>query len=366
MAAPDYSAASALSEQAATLLAKAHTARAAEKFAAALAAATAGGAPADCLVLAFLRVQHANASLSHADTPGLARAQRAAALRAALSPQLLPAAIDTLTARAAAGTLLPGACRPAELAFYRGYKRRLNAVAGSPAPRDGAQAHLEASVALLGVETYASAAYVSLNTLAMETRDALEETTGDILCGSLEQELEQAHRCWRFVGSALELMAARPRPPGGVWTCGETSLMSQIKQTVESGALPPAHPAHGLVMPAWDKLTRLRQLGGAGGFLAHAVDATREHQKTNRAKVVALATTASALRVCASAECGAWEAHPKQFKLCAACQSVVYCCKAHQTEDWASHKSACKAARKVAAAQGGVGASGGAGPSGSA
>jgi hypothetical protein len=43
--------------------------------------------------------------------------------------------------------------------------------------------------------------------------------------------------------------------------------------------------------------------------------------------------------------------HPAQFKLCAACTTVVYCCKAHQAEDWPSHKAACKAARKAAAAE---------------
>jgi hypothetical protein len=164
-ATPDYSAASALTEQGVTLLTKAHVARAADKFAAALTAATAGGAPSDCLVLAYLRVQHANASLSHADSPGLARAHKAAALRAALSPQLLPAALATLTARAAAGTLLQGACRPAELAVYRSYKRHANAAGGRPAQGE----EFEASVALFGVEVYASAAYVSLNTMAIET-----------------------------------------------------------------------------------------------------------------------------------------------------------------------------------------------------
>jgi hypothetical protein len=205
-------------------------------------------------------------------------------------------------------------------------------------------------VALFGVEVYASAAYVSLNTMALETRDALEEVTGDVLCASIDQEIEQALRSWRFVASALELMAARPRPPGGVWVGGEISLLSEVKQMVERGSLPPAHPVHGRVLPAWRKLMRLRELSGGGrGFLTHLGNVRRESDESNRAKVEALAAT-SALRVCAAAQCAAREVHPAQFKLCAACKTVCYCSKAHQAEDWPAHKGACKAARKAAAA----------------
>jgi hypothetical protein len=44
------------------------------------------------------------------------------------------------------------------------------------------------------------------------------------------------------------------------------------------------------------------------------------------------------------------EAHAGHFKRCGACKQATYCSKAHQAEDWAGHKAACKAARKAAAA----------------
>jgi hypothetical protein len=66
------------------------------------------------------------------------------------------------------------------------------------------------------------------------------------------------------------------------------------------------------------------------------------------------------LRHCALVSCNAREAHPDHFKSCAACRIPVYCSKEHQSEDWPSHKAACKAARKKAAAV----ADDGAGPSG--
>ncbi len=50
--------------------------------------------------------------------------------------------------------------------------------------------------------------------------------------------------------------------------------------------------------------------------------------------------------------------HEAQFKKCAACQAVVYCCKQHQEQRWPAHKAGCKAARK-AAAEGGAGPSSG-------
>ena len=60
------------------------------------------------------------------------------------------------------------------------------------------------------------------------------------------------------------------------------------------------------------------------------------------------ALTAPGLRSCVLERCGTREAHPQHFKQCAACRTVVYCCREHQLEDWPTHKAACKqAARKA-------------------
>ena len=68
-----------------------------------------------------------------------------------------------------------------------------------------------------------------------------------------------------------------------------------------------------------------------------------------RARGEARLAAQGGLRVCALSSCGEREVHAAQFKLCAACKGVVYCCQAHQAEHWPSHKAACKAARKAAA-----------------
>jgi hypothetical protein len=45
------------------------------------------------------------------------------------------------------------------------------------------------------------------------------------------------------------------------------------------------------------------------------------------------AVTSARLRNCSLVACGAREVHPSQFKLCAACKTVVYCSKEHQAAD---------------------------------
>jgi hypothetical protein len=84
------------------------------------------------------------------------------------------------------------------------------------------------------------------------------------------------------------------------------------------------------------------------------IDNVISNVERNRDNAYAAAATAAAkrgLRACALAGCAAREVHASQFKKCAACQGAAYCCKEHQTTDWPSHKAACKAARKAAAAQ---------------
>ena len=58
-----------------------------------------------------------------------------------------------------------------------------------------------------------------------------------------------------------------------------------------------------------------------------------------------LASSASALRRCARAQCRARERHPAQFKACSACKKVVYCMKECQQGDYPDHRAACKAQR---------------------
>jgi hypothetical protein len=105
-----------------------------------------------------------------------------------------------------------------------------------------------------------------------------------------------------------------------------------------------------------------RRLQQSGVLERRGVDAAMERNSLGvdaSDSAAAAAAAAPGLQCCALESCGAREAHPAHFKSCAACRGPVYCSKEHQTEHWPSHKAACKAARKAAAA--GVD---GAGPSG--
>lgn len=53
----------------------------------------------------------------------------------------------------------------------------------------------------------------------------------------------------------------------------------------------------------------------------------------------------------ACAQCGALEAEPKQWKVCAKCGDAAYCSKAHQVQHWrAGHKAACRQGASAGAA----------------
>jgi hypothetical protein len=123
-AAPDVSHIAALSTKATELLAKGHAARAAEKLEEAAAAAQAALPDAEhCLVLAALRAQQAGALLRTAHPQGGARAPNADALKERVFGTLLSAIMTALEARLAANTLMPGRCRPAELAWEAAHVR---------------------------------------------------------------------------------------------------------------------------------------------------------------------------------------------------------------------------------------------------
>ena len=111
------------------------------------------------------------------------------------------------------------------------------------------------------------------------------------------------------------------------------------------------------LMDSWQRLER------SGVLRRRGIDRAMEKVERVEEKIRNAARAAAAapgLRSCGLAGCGAREAHPQHFKSCGACRIPAYCCKEHQSVDWPSHKAACKAARKAAAAADADGA----GPSG--
>ena len=81
----------------------------------------------------------------------------------------------------------------------------------------------------------------------------------------------------------------------------------------------------------------LRARGVLQTGVAKAVQNSAEFEALKRSDIAK-----HGLRDCSLPSCAKTEKTVKEFKLCAGCQSQVYCCLEHQALDWKAHKKACK------------------------
>jgi hypothetical protein len=238
-----------------------------------------------------------------------------------------------LRRREAAGTLLPGRCRPAEVAWYRTHLFRIF-------DGDGAHVYADAVAERVGVETYCIAACAVYNvTLYVDGAAQLLYTA--------------------FLATALDLLASLPGEPitaaeGNVVANLELTLACSVRRLMQSGSVQYYYgDAAGRVLTdAWQRLERSGVLERR--LLGHANRPIEPSAFSAQLAAVAAEGAVLGLHTCALAGCAATEVHVSQFKKCGACKTVAYCCKEHQVADWPAHKAACKAARKAAAAETGA------------
>ena len=313
---------------------KGHFARSAEKYAAACAAAAQELVSEDCLIVTFLRVWQARSIVCHGAVPTLSAAERNQALQD--SRELLPPCISTLVRCKEAGTLLPGSCRAAEMAWSRAFHQHLPLCDISIAE---AHARADAFAVMIGYEAYLFAASTSLDAMLVHTKGPQQ-----MLFAS-------------FVASALDLLASQPRQPavvamGRVVANHELTLAKNVRRYFEFGAFT-SHlvaAAAELLTDAWRRLER-------SGVLEQRLLGRDKLPVDPEQSVTAYLAAAEAegaargLHTCALAGCAAKEVHVSQFKKCGACRTVAYCCKEHQVADWPAHKAACKAAARHARLQ---------------
>ena len=307
---------------------KGHYARGAEKFATASAAAAQELAAEDCLIVTRLRAAQANCLAAHSRVRTLPAAESGEAIQTARV--LLTPCISTLTRRKEAGTLLPGSCRPAEVAWFRAYHCRGLLSVNWPADN----AHAGALAEVVGTDTYCLAAGISIDMLLLSNKDELSYVA--------------------FLASALDLLASQPREPVDIMRVRalnqELTLATNVNKVIHDEWFMARfdHVTAALLTDAWLRVERSgvldwRLAGNASG----PVDPT----KSLKARLAAVDAEAAVrgLHTCALADCTAREVHVSQFKKCGACMKIAYCCREHQVEDWPAHKAACKAARKAAA-----------------
>ena len=321
----------ALSLKGRELTMKGHHARAAEKYRLAAEEAEKALLSPDSLVTYALRYHQLDALVYHAKISAVKPADADDALRKAFL-SLLPSVLAVLERRKAAGTLLPGSCRPVEEAYHLATKRRGLELQGCTQARAAENAAVIAP--FVGIEIYirvaATAAFMFNNMASL------------VLVSVVPNE-QMCTACLSFIASALDLVML-PRDHV-MWLCGEPELVHQLRMLIPamSGM---DDPEAKIMCAAW------RRLLSSGVLRARGIDEGIVEALQFSARVRATADAdraAGRLQQCALAGCAARESHASQFKRCGACKTVVYCSREHQVEDWPSHKAACKAARKTAA-----------------
>ena len=317
----------ALENKANELLDKGHLLRAAEYYGRATEAALPLGA--DNLVALNMQLQQSNLLIRYASAsmPGADIEPRIRAAHGATSLTLISDALAALERRRVAGTLLEGKCSAVEEAWYASVLQRDNArlpasYAASWAP-------------LVGYAQFLNGAVNAMNLLRNAGALAAE-------CSVAQLEAFAQH-----VVQAAELMQ-QPRRHGDSGM-GMNAMFTDGFRRAVNLADPNGLDARLVQLLAGAQ----QQLERSGVLQARRIE-TRipkllpMQEAFNAAMLKSL--TAPDLRTCALPGCGAKEAHPAHFKSCAACRTVVYCCREHQVEGWPAHKKACKAARKAAAA----------------
>ena len=331
----------AFSKKADELADNGHILRAAENYG--RAAETARALGEDNLMTLCMRLRKANMLLFYASRPLDAADSDsdlcATAPHRAEFMALLSGAVEALERRRVAGTLLQGKCTAAEETWSA--KELMRNVSSLTA------AQAASFAALAGYEEFLYAAKSSLNVLGHasffegECSDAqLQSFVHHVVHAA---ELMQQPRCHSgevslqaevaFADTFRAVLALSSEGDGMGLDANRLQLLAGAWQRLErSGVLQERHI---------ERLTWSLELEG------HAFRAAI-HASLN----------APGLRSCALPGCGAREAHPAHFKSCAACRTVVYCCREHQVAGWPGHKKACKTARKAQEEEDEGGASG--------
>jgi hypothetical protein len=303
-----------------------HLARSVEYGGRAIAAAQALGVE-DCLIVAKLQL-YTVASLYNVAVVHMNQ-------RAPGEPPFAPVvllffdAAATLQRRKAAGTLLAGSCRAAEVEW-----QRLTDEHTAEVRQDDNMRNCSPKMApLVGYVAFMTAASLAYNVILLANR------------GLLSVRQEQLRSCVELMADAAELMM-QPRIHEDCFMGEEGEFVQSMRKLVTHPELILPHGAVGARL-----LDNWRCLEQSGVLQRRCCDEVIQSTKLLNDAVNSAAAAAAAapgLRTCALVSCGAREAHLAHFKSCAACRCSAYCCKEHQTADWPSHKAACKAARKAA------------------
>ena len=336
MATPVLPASVVLYEAARVLGVKGRFARAAEKLGAAVAAAAQELAAEDCLVVAYLQAVQAGILLCHSFAPNLSAADIEEAHETTKSV-LLPQCMLTLARRKAAGTLLPGSCRTAEVTWFRASLEVKLLQEGALV--EVARASAGALAPTLGFDACMHTAKVALDSLmfsALNMSREMQLSQAAVVASAFEL-MAQPHELTSIVldGAKIGVLPSLPEEMLAEMALG--TLVNRDASTLDGEAL-------SLMLDAWRRVER------SGAIKIRKLGLALDPETSIDASFDAAAAEAAVhgLRKCALAGCAAKEVHVSQFKRCGACRTVSFCCREHQVADWPAHKAACKAAARKA------------------
>jgi hypothetical protein len=250
--------------------------------------------------------------------------------------ELMENALHALRERLARGTLQAGCCAQQEEAWF---KAELDSCIDAPSGEEASAAR-EALVA-------STSAFIGVKCAFLGARVAWTAIW------TLSLSEEEVHGCMFLLKDLLAMICAAP--PRQMILKGELAMLydlqrffteqetEKLRLVVPDVVLMPLQRAHERLqsriaqMPAahremYTSRTQL-EIARAEQMLSHV---TRRMERQPR--------------TCALASCAAVDSPGKPHRSCAACMNAFYCSREHQREDWPSHKTACKQARKASGA----------------
>jgi hypothetical protein len=308
-------------------------ARAAELFERAAARAAAASSPPDSLVVLDIRLRRAltlldQARAAPADAPALC-----ADVWATVS-----AAAATLTARADAATLLPGALRADELAYSRAAVHvELHVEQAHKAADERYVKLLQSDAPLLGYDCVCRAALVVLARLLpgqmelppLQGAAAAAAHAFMLRALALVREVTQSHSFGLVLGPEVRLVNLL------VQVCAPERAPQIRGLTLDASF-------YDALLLSWRRADTQAALEERCVFRALAAGGEVEKDLCAGAARRAADAAAKGVRVCALPACGVRAASVCQFKLCGGCKRVAYCSAEHAAAHWKSgHKQAC-------------------------
>ena len=231
------------------------------------------------------------------------------------------------------GTLQPGSCARHEEDWFEAELVAFVALSGKEAPDDG---FLAATRAFIGVKCAILAARVVWSAIFSKIF-----TPSDLLA---------------CLGSMIDLLEMiSEAPPRSVILTGEVELYNDLDrfftdpETEKVRQSLPEDLSRRLQHASTQWHRYIEQQPAA---IREIYAARTQHVIANSAQSTARATHRMERqpRTCALASCAAVDSPGKPHRSCAACMNAFYCSREHQREDWPSHKTACKQARKASGA----------------